>query len=162
MHDDDDLPPGWLVFGLTGLDNLTHALFWSLLANVGAYVGVSLWRAPSARETSQALLFVDVFNRKAGARPVFWQGRAKVSALLPLAGRFLGAEQAQRLFADYARRVGASRIATSGGPWPSMADFLLARLPAARKAQRFLLVRSGNSMAPTPRGLELLEPARAA
>jgi Na+/proline symporter/nitrogen-specific signal transduction histidine kinase len=96
--------------GLVGLDNLTHSLFWSLLANVGGYVGVSLWRAPSARETSQALLFVDVFNRKAGARPVFWQGRAKVSALLPLAGRFLGAEQAQRLFADYARRVGVAGI----------------------------------------------------
>jgi len=56
------------------------------------------------------LLFVDVFNRKAGARPVFWQGRAKVSALLPLAGRFLGAEQAQRLFADYARRVGVAGV----------------------------------------------------
>ncbi|MDP2264240.1 MAG: sensor histidine kinase [Hydrogenophaga sp.] len=96
--------------GLGGLDSLTHSLFWSLLANVGAYVGVSLWRAPSARETSQALLFVDVFHRKAGTRPVFWQGRAKVSALLPLAGRFLGAEQAQRLFEDYAARVGVAGI----------------------------------------------------
>lgn len=28
--------------------------------------------------------------------------------------------------------VGASRIATNGGPWPSMADFLGARLPAGR------------------------------
>jgi tRNA pseudouridine32 synthase/23S rRNA pseudouridine746 synthase len=28
--------------------------------------------------------------------------------------------------------VGASRIAASGGPWPSMADFLSARLPAGR------------------------------
>jgi len=96
--------------GLAGLDNLTHSLFWSLLANVGGYVAVSLWRAPSASETSQALLFVDVFHRKAGARPVFWQGRAQVSALLPLAGRFLGAEQAQRLFADYARRLGVAGI----------------------------------------------------
>jgi Na+/proline symporter/nitrogen-specific signal transduction histidine kinase len=105
---------GWLkpeaFLGLSGLDSLTHSLFWSLLVNVGAYVGVSLWRAPSARETSQALLFVDVFHRKAGTRPVFWQGRAKVSALLPLAGRFLGAEQAQRLFEDYAARVGVAGI----------------------------------------------------
>jgi signal transduction histidine kinase len=96
--------------GLGGLDNLTHSLFWSLLANIGAYVGVSLWKAPSAREASQALLFVDVFNRKAGKRPVFWQGRAKVSALLPLAGRFLGAEQAQRQFELYAARVGVSSV----------------------------------------------------
>jgi Na+/proline symporter/nitrogen-specific signal transduction histidine kinase len=97
--------------GLGGLDNLTHSLFWSLLANIVAYVGVSLWKVPSAREASQALLFVDVFNRKSGQRPVFWQGRAKVSALLPLAGRFLGAENAQRQFEIYAARVGVSSVA---------------------------------------------------
>ena len=56
------------LFGLKGLDNLTHSLFWSLLVNAGLYVAVSLWRAPSARETSQALLFVDVFRRTAASR----------------------------------------------------------------------------------------------
>ncbi|MCW5652672.1 sensor histidine kinase [Hydrogenophaga sp.] len=96
--------------GLTGLDNITHSLFWSLLANLVGYVGVSLWRPPSARETSQALLFVDVFHRAPEARPVFWQGKAQVSALLPLVGRFLGPDAAQRLFAGYARRVGAGHI----------------------------------------------------
>src|SRR5574340_801432 len=50
------------LFGLEGLDYLTHSLFWSLLANVGLYLAVSLWRAPSAREAGQALLFVDVFR----------------------------------------------------------------------------------------------------
>jgi Na+/proline symporter/nitrogen-specific signal transduction histidine kinase len=109
-------PFGWWLLkpeaflGLAGLDNLTHSLIWSLLANVAAYVGVSLWRAPTARETSQALLFVDVFHRTAASRPVFWQGKAQVSALLPLVGRFLGVEAAQRLFADYALRVGARQI----------------------------------------------------
>ncbi|MGL6111101.1 MAG: sodium:solute symporter family protein, partial [Rubrivivax sp.] len=92
------------LFGLRGLDNLTHSLFWSLLFNVGAYVGVSLWRAPSAREASQALLFVDVFQRTATAGPVFWRGRARVADLLPLLGRFLGARRATELFEDYARR----------------------------------------------------------
>ncbi len=96
--------------GLTGLDNLTHSLFWSLLANIGTYVTVSLWRAPSAAETSQALLFVDVFRRTAHARPVFWQGKAQVSDLLPLVGRFLGVETAKRLFAGYARRQGVESI----------------------------------------------------
>ena len=96
--------------GLTGLDNLTHSLFWSLLANIGTYVTVSLWRAPSAAETSQALLFVDVFRRTAHARPVFWQGKAQVSDLLPLVGRFLGVETAQRLFVGYARRQGVESI----------------------------------------------------
>jgi len=109
-------PWGWWLLkpeaflGLAGLDNLTHSLIWSLLANVAAYVGVSLWRAPTARETSQAVLFVDVFQRTPASRPVFWQGKAQVSALLPLVGRFLGVEAAQRLFEGYAARVGARQI----------------------------------------------------
>jgi Na+/proline symporter/nitrogen-specific signal transduction histidine kinase len=97
--------------GLGGLDNLTHSLFWSLLANIGAYVGVSLWRAPSATETSQALLFVDVFKRTTGARPVFWQGRAQVSELQTLVARFLGVARAQQLFEGYARAAGVAQIA---------------------------------------------------
>ena len=72
------------LFGMHGLDNLTHSLFWSLLANLGAYVGLSLWRAPSGQEASQALLFVDVFERTSAARPVFWRGRATVPELLRL------------------------------------------------------------------------------
>jgi len=100
------------LLGLTGLDGLTHSLFWSLLANVGLLVGVSLWRAPSAAEASQALLFVDVFERTAisGHKPVFWRGRARVADLLATAGRFLGRDAAQRLFAEYAGRTGVAGV----------------------------------------------------
>ena len=98
------------LFGLRGLDNLTHSLFWSLLVNIGAYVGLSLWRAPNGQEASQALLFVDVFERTTTARPVFWRGRATVPDLLRLCERFMGVERAQELFSAYARRVGASGL----------------------------------------------------
>ena len=96
--------------GLGGLDNLTHSLVWSLMLNIAAYVGVSLWRSPTAVETSQALLFVDVFNRNAGARPVFWQGRAQVADLLPLVARFLGQDKAEQSFVRYARQVGVTQV----------------------------------------------------
>ncbi len=96
--------------GLTGLDSLTHSLFWSLFANVVAYVWVSLWQRPTAREASQALLFVDVFQRTSATHPVFWQGQAKVTDLLHLTGRFLGAARAERLFADYAAQAGVHDI----------------------------------------------------
>jgi Na+/proline symporter/nitrogen-specific signal transduction histidine kinase len=99
------------LLGLSGLDPLTHSLFWSLLVNAGLYVGVSLARPPSAREASQALLFVDVFDRTRAAHPVFWRGRAQVADLQALAGRFLGVERAQRLFENYAREQGAAAIA---------------------------------------------------
>ncbi|HSN79366.1 MAG TPA: sodium:solute symporter, partial [Rhodoferax sp.] len=98
------------LFGLRGLDNLTHSLFWSLLANIGAYVGLSLWRAPNGQEASQALLFVDIFKRTTTARPVFWRGRATVPDLLRLCERFMGVERAQALFSGYARQVGVSSL----------------------------------------------------
>jgi len=103
------------LLGLSGLDNLTHALFWSLLVNVVAFVALSLWRPPAAREASQALLFVDVFRADVGAAgaaagPVFWRGRAQVRELLPLASRFLGGARATQLFDDYAHQRGVERI----------------------------------------------------
>lgn len=98
------------LLGLAGLDNLTHALFWSLLVNTALYFGVSLLSRPSAREASQALMFVDVFQRTergaAEAGPVFWRGRARLADLRQLATRFLGAAAADRLLNDYARRNG--------------------------------------------------------
>jgi signal transduction histidine kinase len=99
------------LLGPTGLDPLTHSLFWSLLVNAGLYIGVSLLRMPSAREASQALLFVDVFERTRSARPVFWRGRARLADLQRLAGRFLGAARATRLFEAYAREQGAAGVA---------------------------------------------------
>ncbi|MEO8652972.1 MAG: sensor histidine kinase [Ramlibacter sp.] len=98
------------LFGLAGLDGLTHSLFWSFLFNAGIYVGVSLWRVPSGQEASQALLFVDVFKRTASAAPVFWRGRADVAALLRLCERFLGAQRARDLFQTYAHTAGVRGV----------------------------------------------------
>ncbi|MEZ5537803.1 MAG: sensor histidine kinase [Thiolinea sp.] len=98
------------LLGMSGLDNLTHSLFWSLFVNISLFVTVSLWRRPSAREASQALLFVDVFQRSPVTHPVFWQGQAQVHDLLQLTERFLGTARAQRLFTRYARESGLNDI----------------------------------------------------
>ncbi|WP_374408162.1 ATP-binding protein [Hydrogenophaga sp.] len=127
---------GWALLrpeaflGLSGLDNLTHSLFWSLLANVGAYVGVSLWRAPSAAETSQALLFVDVFRRTEAAHPVFWQGRAQVGALQALMARFMGAARAQQLIDGFAAESGTA-IAPQMPAHPRLVQFVETQLAGA-------------------------------
>lgn len=93
------------LFGLTGLDEISHSLFWSMLANIGCYVAVSLYRRPDVVETSQGTLFVDVFRHTEGAeRSRFWRGSAHVQDLLPLIGRFLGPERAREAFLAYARR----------------------------------------------------------
>jgi Na+/proline symporter/nitrogen-specific signal transduction histidine kinase len=92
------------LFGLAGLDNLTHALLWSLLANIGLFVAVSLGRAPSQREMQQALRFVDVFRRDdAPANAALrWRSASPLAELRQLATRFLGPEAAERAFAGYA------------------------------------------------------------
>ncbi|MCC6474724.1 MAG: histidine kinase [Burkholderiales bacterium] len=95
------------LFGLQGLDQITHAMIWSMVANVGAYVAVSLAGSPSAEETRQASLFVDVFRRSGdagGAR--FWRGKASAPDLRNLLVRFVGAEAADGAFAAYARARG--------------------------------------------------------
>jgi signal transduction histidine kinase len=95
------------LFGLTGLDEITHCLVWSLLVNLGAYIGVSLQRVPNVREARQATLFVGGAEA-AGASG--WRGSAGVADLLPLAGRFLGLERAQEAFARHARQRGLRGI----------------------------------------------------
>ncbi|HSD42537.1 MAG TPA: sensor histidine kinase [Burkholderiales bacterium] len=93
------------LFGLAGLDQITHAMLWSMIANVGVYVVVSLLGTPSAEEHRQASLFVDVFRREAGGAR-FWRGTASVPDLYNLLARFLGPEGADTAFAEYARARG--------------------------------------------------------
>jgi Na+/proline symporter/signal transduction histidine kinase len=91
------------LFGVTGLDQITHAMIWSMLANVGAYVGVSLMRSPSAEEHRQATLFVDVFKRPAGGARLR-RGTASETELFNLLARFVGLRAASEAFAEHARR----------------------------------------------------------
>jgi Na+/proline symporter/nitrogen-specific signal transduction histidine kinase len=90
------------LFGLSGLDETSHSLFWSLLFNTLAYVGVSLWRQPTALEAKQASLFVlDPQRTRESNRA--WRGRAEVTDLIELNSRFLGGERAREAFEDYAK-----------------------------------------------------------
>lgn len=96
------------LFGLDGMDNITHALFWSMLANIACYVFVSLTRVPTAAETSQGTLFVDALRRSNSTAASFWRGRAEVADLIPLVARFLGQVRADEAFDHYARQRGLS------------------------------------------------------
>ena len=95
------------LFGLKGLDQTTHAMIWSMLANIGAYVLVSLSSRQSAAERIQATLFVDVLSQT-GERTGFWRGTASASSLQTLVGRFLGPARAAELFDTYARSRGVA------------------------------------------------------
>lgn len=92
------------LFGLEGLDPVTHGLFWSMLLNVTGIVGVSLFVDQSALERSQAALFVDYWRGTGGEQGRLWRGTAQVADLVQLVGRFLGQAPTRAAFAEEARR----------------------------------------------------------
>ncbi len=95
------------LFWLEGLDHISHALFWSMLLNIGGYVGVSLFTRQSDVERVQAALFVDVFRlTDAQYLSISWGGSASVAELRDLAARFLGEKRAENAFNLYMRGRG--------------------------------------------------------
>ena len=90
------------LFGIEGLDLLTHGTLWSLLANVAVMVGLSLRQPPDALERARVAPFLQPYTAQ---RPVAGDGpgRVRVGDLLELAGRVTGQRHASRAFADQAR-----------------------------------------------------------
>ncbi len=99
------------LFGLSGLDDISHCLFWSFAANIGAYVVVSLLRTPTAAEASQATQFVDALKTTRPVGSALWRGSADAGELIALVGRFLGPQRAEAAFAAYARRRVVASVA---------------------------------------------------
>ncbi len=100
---------GWLglnwlrpyaLFGLEGWDVYTHALFWSLLVNIGLLVGVSLFTRCSRLEQTQAALFIGALRPEVMQTPL-WQGQVTRGELRQLLTRYLGAHPSARVFAAF-------------------------------------------------------------
>jgi signal transduction histidine kinase len=87
---------------------------WSMLFNVGLYLGVSLATRQSLDERTQATLFVDVFSR-AREPSSLWRATASANALQRLVGRFMGRAHAAHAFAQLARERGVASAAELPG-----------------------------------------------
>ena len=117
------------LFGLEGLDRISHALFWSMLVNIGSFVAVSLGTRQSAIERVQAVAFVDVFRRSDGQDSArFWRGNVSVGELFDLVGRYVGPDRARLAFLDHARRRGLTldRKRDADAPMIAFSERLLA------------------------------------
>ena len=126
------------LFGLNGFDTLSHSLFWSMLANIGAYVAVSLSTGQSAIERIQAALFVDVLRHSSDRGEArFWRGTATVADLYDLVARFVGRPQADRAFATYGQRrdVNLEKLKEADAALVSFAERLLAGAIGAASAR---------------------------
>uniref|UniRef100_UPI003F498825 ATP-binding protein n=1 Tax=Cupriavidus necator TaxID=106590 RepID=UPI003F498825 len=133
---------GWLkprqLFGLDGLDPVSHALFWSMLANVGGYVGVSLTSPQSAAERVQAILFVDAYAHSGGALGSHvWRGSASVEVVLALLRRFLGSARADEAYARY-REQGSAGASSADANLVHFAEIQLAGAIGAASARAMI------------------------
>jgi Na+/proline symporter/signal transduction histidine kinase len=98
----------YALFGLHGLDEVSHSMVWSMLVNVGLFVALSLTGRRDPAEHVQASMFADAF------RPVgsdtearLWRGSATVGQLEVLLARFLGASGARTALEAHAAHTGA-------------------------------------------------------
>jgi Na+/proline symporter/nitrogen-specific signal transduction histidine kinase len=90
----------YALLGLEGLDPISHATIWTMIANTGLLVGVSVLTSQSLLERSQSVQFVDVFKLSAAAGRS-WRGRASIGDLWALLARFLGEQRALAAFAQF-------------------------------------------------------------
>lgn len=131
----------YALFGLEGFDVLSHALFWSMLANVGGYISVSLLGRQNALERIQAALFVDVFLHS-GLRDghQLWRGTATYSDLYNLVSRFVGERRSLRAFESYARSRGLNlmRIGEADSDLVNFSERLLAGTIGAATARALI------------------------
>lgn len=100
------------LFGLTRLDPISHATFWSLSVNTLIFLGVSLLRRQNLGARVQAHAFLS-----AGQAQPLRAGRAvlRIDDLKMLAARFVGAERAATAFETHlAGREPAAGAVRSG------------------------------------------------
>ncbi|MEJ2201443.1 MAG: GAF domain-containing protein, partial [Desulfuromonadaceae bacterium] len=90
------------LFGLTGFDVWTHALFWTLFFNLGSFLTFSLFGCPEKREREQAVKFVDALN------PVSETPQRKRISKAPtivefvdLMAKFIGEKKAHNAISQY-------------------------------------------------------------
>lgn len=110
---------GWLrptaLFGLDGLDSISHTMFWSMFLNVSLYVGVSLFSQQNALERSQAEIFVDIFKySKAEENTVVWKGTAYIPDIQSLLVRFLGERRTEQALQAFYRKHRITQIKSTG------------------------------------------------
>ncbi|MEM1328365.1 MAG: sensor histidine kinase [Bacteroidota bacterium] len=90
------------LFGITGMDHISHGAFWSLLFNTTAYVGISLQTRLSPLELSQADLFVHIEKYQSGISEYdLLKRQAKVKDIEEIMIRFLGAVRTRYLLSSY-------------------------------------------------------------
>jgi signal transduction histidine kinase len=93
------------LFGLTGMDNISHGLFWSLLFNLSCYVYISINSKASSIEHNQAVIFVDIFEYSGQIENTsIWRGRAYIADIQMLLSNFFGEKRSEKILKLFAQK----------------------------------------------------------
>ena len=85
------------LFGIVGMDQLVHGLFWSMLLNTALFFTGSVLSFPAPLERLQGAQFVNVFDITTGSRT--WRtSAAGAEDLLIMSQRIIGGDAAQMFF----------------------------------------------------------------
>lgn len=95
------LKPGAL-FGLTGFDIWSHALFWTMFLNIGSFIGVSLLNRPKQAELDQIPNFVDVYEKPKEPKQRTRMTKAPtIMEFVSMMTKFIGEKQAHAAISNY-------------------------------------------------------------
>ncbi|GFO66781.1 sodium/solute symporter serine/threonine phosphatase [Geomonas limicola] len=103
------------LFGMTALDPLSHALFWSMFLNISAYLAFSILCGQSEKERDQVKKFVQVFAPENGSPHRETKRLSKpvtIVQFVNLMSKFIGEPQAHAAIAEY---LGEREIDGRGG-----------------------------------------------
>src|SRR5215468_2124392 len=151
------------LFGLD-LPPLVHGVVWSLTLNIGAYIALSLARAPASIERLQADLFVP--PDFAPITPSFLLRRSTVTVgeLTATVARYLGEERTRTSFDSFAasRHISLAPDAPADFGLLRHAEHLIASAIGAASSRLVLSLLLRRSTVSTEDALKLLDDASAA
>ena len=93
----------YALFGFDGWPPITHALFFSLCANIGCYIYFSLTQKSSLVGRIQAAKFTQTEDKRSPTDGLPWWSTVAVGELRLLAEKFVGEKATQLAFAQYAQ-----------------------------------------------------------
>lgn len=90
------------LFGMTGLDIWSHALFWTLFFNLGLFLVISLFTRPTPIEEEQMQKFVWVFRPQPAQTPLKRISKApSIFEFVALMEKFIGRKKAYESITEY-------------------------------------------------------------
>ena len=93
--------------GLSSLDPISHALFWSLFFNLLCYVSISYLSQASVEEQTQAEIFVNIHKYSDWEESgMLWTGTAYTADLTKTVVIFLGEGRTQQALEEFSQKFG--------------------------------------------------------